>query len=166
MLNRRKFLGTISAFASKLPYFSSSTSAAGAEETGQWHPLAIGAGGFITGHSISNDGTTLVCRTDTYGCYIWNGTTLRWEQLRTAGRMTSGDVRPGNGASEAGGYEIQVAPSDPSRIYMVTGFFLGPNLNSYIYISRDRSSQHTSKQFQRWMADSSVVRSMSRSDNV
>jgi hypothetical protein len=54
--------------------------------------------------------------------------------------MPSQDVAPGNGYSEAGGYEIQVAPSDPNRIYMVTGFFVGPNLNSYIYISRDRGA--------------------------
>jgi hypothetical protein len=140
VLTRRKFVATTSAFASRLLSSPVPASAATDREGGQWFPLAIGAGGFITGHSISNDGTTLVCRTDTYGCYVWNTLTSRWEQLRTAGRMPSQDVAPGNGSTEAGGYEIQVAPSDPQRIYMVTGFFVGPTLNSYVYISRNRGT--------------------------
>jgi hypothetical protein len=145
MLTRRKFVTSVSAFASNLAYSpapasAADNSAADNGDTGQWFPLAIGAGGFITGHSISNDGTTLVCRTDTYGCYIWDRRSSRWEQLRTATRMPLQDVAPGNGFTEAGGYEIQVAPSDPNRIYMVTGFFAGPTLNSHVYVSRDRGS--------------------------
>lgn len=136
MLTRRKFVATISALGSGLL----GRHASAAKEDGRWAPLAIGAGGFITGHSISNDGTTLVCRTDTYGCYIWNAQTLRWEQLRTTARMPAQDVAPGNGFTEAGGYEIQVAPSDPNRIYMITGFFDGSRLHSYVYISRNRGT--------------------------
>src|SRR5882672_4323246 len=111
MLTRRRFVTSVSALASNWVYSSAPASAADNEKTGQWFPLAIGAGGFITGHSISNDGTTLVCRTDTYGCYIWDRRSSRWEQLRTATRMPPEDVAPGNGFTEAGGYEIQVAPS-------------------------------------------------------
>jgi hypothetical protein len=140
MLTKRKFLAMTSAFAGRLLYSPAPALAATEREVGQWSPLAIGAGGFITGHSISNDGTTLVCRTDTYGCYVWNALTSRWEQLRTATRMPLQDVAPGNGATEAGGYEIQVAPSDPNRIYMITGFYAGPALNSYVYVSRNRGT--------------------------
>jgi hypothetical protein len=144
VLTKRKFIRAISAFAANLPRPRASAAMVGAKAgAGQWHPLAIGAGGFITGHSISNDGT-MVCRTDTYGCYLWNKLSLRWEQLRTATRMPVQDVAPGNGFTEAGGYEIQVAPSDPARIYMVTGVFVGSKLNSFVYISRDRG-----KTFQR-----------------
>ena len=139
MLTRRWFLSLLSSAASRL-YSPGQALAAVDRIDGQWHPLAVGAGGFITGHSISNDGTTLVCRADTYGCYIWNKSALRWEQLRTAERMPPQDVAPGNGFTEAGGYEIQVAPSDPNRIYMVTGFFVGPTLNSHVYISRNRGA--------------------------
>jgi hypothetical protein len=140
MLTRRRFVTAISAFASGPLYSPAPASAAAEGKAGEWLPLAIGAGGFITGHSISNDGKTLVCRTDTYGCYVWHTLTARWEQLRTATRMPVQDVAPGNGASEAGGYEIQVAPSDSSRIYMVTGLFVGSTFNSYVYISRDRGA--------------------------
>jgi hypothetical protein len=79
-----------------------------------------------------------VCRTDIYGCYIWNTVTSRWEQLRTIKRMPSQDAAPGNSATEAGGWKIQVAPSDSNCIYMVTGFFIGSALNSYVYVSRRR----------------------------
>jgi hypothetical protein len=145
VLTKRKFIAAICAFAAKVhsPRASAST-IADISVAGQWLPLPIGAGGFITGHSISNDGTTLVCRTDTYGCYVWNAVSSKWEQLRTAARMPTQDVAPGNGSTEAGGYEIQVAPSDPTRIYMVTGYFVGPALNSFVYVSRDRG-----KTFQR-----------------
>jgi hypothetical protein len=67
MLTRRKLLALMSAFASRLFYSPAPASAAADGETGKWSPLAIGAGGYITGHGISNDGTTLVCRTDIYG---------------------------------------------------------------------------------------------------
>jgi hypothetical protein len=139
MLTKRKFLAMASALGGQLLY-PLERRAAAEEAGGQWHPLAVGAGGYITGHSISSDGTTLVCRTDTYGCYIWDRASSRWEQLRTASRMPGQDVAPGNGLTEAGGYEIQVAPSDPQRIYMVIGFFIGPALNSYVYVSRDRGN--------------------------
>jgi hypothetical protein len=140
LITKRKFLKLVSAITGTLYYSDAPAFVITNGEGGQWRPIAIGAGGYITGHSISNDGTTIVCRTDTYGCYVWNRRSLSWEQLRTSTRMPPQDVAPGNGFSEAGGYEIQVAPSDPNRIYMVTGFFRGPRLDSYVYISRDRGS--------------------------
>jgi photosystem II stability/assembly factor-like uncharacterized protein len=139
MLTKRSFLAMASTLAST-PLFPMSPASATVDGAGRWSPIAIGAGGYITGHSISNDGSTLVCRTDTYGCYVWDRTRARWDQLRTANRMPLQDVAPGNGLSEAGGYEVQVAPSDPNRIYMVTGFYVGSKLDSYVYISRNRGN--------------------------
>ena len=138
MLTKRKFLAFASTLVGRKLYAPTHASAAVEEHRGQWFSLPVGAGGFITGHSISSDGTTLVCRSDTYGCYIWNGNAATWEQLRTSTRMPSQDVALGQGSSEPGGYEIQVAPSDPRRVYMVSGFYEGPTLNSFVYVSRDR----------------------------
>jgi hypothetical protein len=92
-----------------------------------WQPLKLGAGGFLTGFSQANDGTMLV-RTDAYGAYIWNtaattpagnaGGTGAWQQLVTASRMpplfTAKAMDFG-----AGVYEIQLAPSNSSVLYMM-----------------------------------------------
>lgn len=79
-----------------------------------WKVLKIGAGGYITGISISADGTTKVIRTDTYGGYrLVGGTT--WAQLVTADSMPAGDLLPNSGI---GVYEVTVAPSDSTRVYM------------------------------------------------
>ncbi|CCE09392.1 exported hypothetical protein [Bradyrhizobium sp. STM 3843] len=118
MLTERRFLMLAAAIGG--PILSSCASSAPQQSRGQWSSLPLGAGGFITGRSISNDGKNLVCRADTYGCYTWNNDTSKWEQLRTSTRMPSADVAPANGLSEAGGYEIQVAPSDSNRIYMAS----------------------------------------------
>jgi hypothetical protein len=46
-------------------------------------PLALGAGGWITGLDVHSDGT-LICRTDTYGAYLGNVTAgTKWQQLLT-----------------------------------------------------------------------------------
>ena len=81
-----------------------------------WKPLRIGAGGFITGISIAEDGTKVI-RTDTYGGYIWD--TDHWRQLVTVDSMPSPGIPP-DGPSE-GVYSIAVAPSDSDVIYMVYG---------------------------------------------
>lgn len=148
MLTKRNFLKLVSVFAGKQLVRSSHAEAVVSHSAARWSPLPIGAGGYLTGHSISLDGSTIVCRTDTYGCYIWNRTAIKWDQLRTSTRMPSQDVAPGNGLSEAGGYEVQVAPSDPARIYMVTGSYVGSTLQSHVYISRDRGD--TFRRTQGW----------------
>jgi hypothetical protein len=74
-----------------------------------WQPVKIGAGGYLTGIDIAPDGT-MVARTDSYGAYIWNGTS--WEQLVTANSM------PSNVTSAGGVYEIRVAASNTNILYM------------------------------------------------
>ena len=92
-------------------------------QTFSWSDMTVGAGGNILGFDIVNDGsqTTMVCNTDAYGCYVFNNSTSKWEQLRSADRMPAGDVTAMNCGGTTGGYEIRVAPSNANIIYMVTG---------------------------------------------
>lgn len=78
-----------------------------------WQDLKLGAGGYITGISMSADGATKVIRTDTYGGYRLVGSL--WVQLVTSLTMPAGDLLPLSGI---GVYEVQVAPSDANRVYM------------------------------------------------
>ena len=64
----------------------------------------------MTGISIANDGT-MVVRTDTNGAYLWNGS--QWVQLITTSSMPAAFDFSGEGV-----YEIQVAPSNSSIMYM------------------------------------------------
>lgn len=106
---------------------------AGADWT--WKPLRVGAGGWLTGISIANDGTRVV-RADTYGAYIWDSGDARWEQLVTTSSMPSGDVTPDNAF---GAYEIVIAPSDSNRIYMAW--------DGRVYKSTDRGATFTQTAF-------------------
>ena len=90
---------------------------------GKWAPLKIGAGGFITGINIASDGTKVV-RTDTYGAYVWDVETARWRQVLTTQSMPVLDVVRDAGK---GVYEIAIAPSQTSRLYML--------FNGYVYRS-------------------------------
>lgn len=99
-------------------------------ETYAWRPVAIGAGGFISGISFDDKGITRVIRTDVHGAYIWRQKRNRWELLTTAATMPPAD-RVQNGVNE-GVYEIAVAPSDPTRIYMA--------LKGSVYHSTDRGA--------------------------
>jgi hypothetical protein len=87
-----------------------------AGEAYQWKHVAIGGGGMISGLSSDAAGKTFVARTDVYGAYIWNAAANHWSQLVTAASMPD-SIRTQNGAA-AGVYEIVVAPSRPTRIYM------------------------------------------------
>jgi len=80
-----------------------------------WRPLRVGAGGFLTGLDISPDSSVRVVRTDTYGAYTWDASHSIWVQLVTANSMPAADVRVDN---NAGVYEIRIAPSLPTRLYM------------------------------------------------
>lgn len=91
-----------------------------------FYPLKLGGGGFITGYDMHTDGT-FVCRTDVYGAYIWNASTLKWEQLVTDARMPDSDVHVD---FYAGVFEIAIAPSNSSVIYMA---YLG-----YVYKSTNK----------------------------
>jgi photosystem II stability/assembly factor-like uncharacterized protein len=98
-----------------------------------WKPLAIGAGGWLTGIDIAPD-DTMVVRTDTYGGYLWNGT--QWQQLVTAASMPAGDVAVGH---NQGVYEIQIAPSNTNILYME---YLG-----YVYRSSNKGATWTKTAF-------------------
>ena len=93
-----------------------------------WRPLRIGAGGWVTGIDVALDGTR-VARCDTFGAYIWNSASSEWMPLLTTTSMPSGEwgpTKPGAG----GIYEVAVAPSDSSRIYVIT--------NGYVFKSSNR----------------------------
>src|SRR3984885_5342893 len=76
-----------------------------------WQTLKVGAGGFATGLDIDPDGA-MVVRTDTNGAYLWNGT--QWVQLVTSSSMPAAFDFSGQGV-----YEIQMAPSNSSIMYMM-----------------------------------------------
>jgi hypothetical protein len=90
-----------------------------------WADLPIGAGGFVTGISISQDNHVVV-RTDTYGAYLWNpnvaapnGTMGTWQQLCSSTSMPSNFTIMGNAVgSGTGVWEIQIGWSD-NTLYMV-----------------------------------------------
>ena len=81
-----------------------------------WRPVAVGAGGFITGYSADATGRTRVARADVYGAYRWLDAEQRWAQLVNTAAMpanTHAQI-----AMSEGAYEIVVAPSDARRIYL------------------------------------------------
>lgn len=77
-----------------------------------WRPLAIGAGGFITGIDLHRDGVERVIRTDTYGAYIWANN--KWNQLVTATSMPADERLPTGG----GVTDVVIAPTNSQRLYM------------------------------------------------
>ena len=101
--------------------------------TNSWQRIDVGAGGWLTGIDIAQDGT-MVVRTDTYGAYIWNGSA--WQQLVTATSMPSRFVGPHNGQ---GVYEIQVAPSNSSILYMM--------YEGYVFKSTNKGTTWTQTSF-------------------
>jgi hypothetical protein len=107
-----------------------------------WQPLAIGAGGYLTGLDVAPDGTRVV-RTDTFGAYRWNAGTSRWVQLVTALTMPAGDNgHAANGDWQAEGvYEIAIAPSNASRFYMT--------YRGYVFRSDDAGAHWTRTAFVR-----------------
>ncbi len=88
--------------------------AAATRGTGSWQPLKIGGGGYVTGQSIASDGTKVI-RTDTYGGYVWTGSS--WAQLVTSNSMPPGDW--GINKNAAGLYEIVVCSGNSNVAYMM-----------------------------------------------
>lgn len=76
-------------------------------------PVRVGAGGFVTGLSFSDDGATRVVRTDGFGGYRWSGD--RWVLYVSSASMPPADVKPGMAGGVLG---VAVAPSDSSVAYM------------------------------------------------
>lgn len=103
-----------------------------------WWPLRVGGGGWLTGIDISADGTTRVVRTDTYGAYVWDSRRSHWRQLVNKLSMpAANDAVDVN----AGVYEIRVAPTLPTRLYMA--------YRGYVYRSDDGGSQWRQTTFPR-----------------
>jgi hypothetical protein len=99
-----------------------------------WKPLAIGAGGYVTAVDTHPDGT-IVIRTDTNSQYIWSGT--RWTQLVTTLSMPPAAILP----YIAGvGWEIRIAPSNSSVLYMVWS-------DGYIYKTTNKGLTWTRTNF-------------------
>src|SRR6266567_1286689 len=126
----------------------------GSAFTNAFLPLKIGAGGSISGIDIqcdqgigscNNSGTTTkVIRTDTHGAYIYDasapnpgnaGGTGTWKQLVTSNSfpVTAGTpYLPSNGSSV---YEIRIAPSNTSHLYMM--------INGLLYTSTNKGASWT-----------------------
>ena len=112
-------LGLLTPGASNAPFVST------AAPSSDWSILKIGAGGNLDGMSISSDNTYVV-RTDTYGAYLWNpsatapnGVTGAWQQLVTSSSMPAAFSDISHGAAGNGVYEIQIANSNSSIMYMM-----------------------------------------------
>jgi photosystem II stability/assembly factor-like uncharacterized protein len=113
----------------------------GAAAVTTWQTPKIGAGGQLTGISIAPDGTKVV-RTDTYGGYVWNasapspgnaGGLGTWQQLVTTTSMPVGDWSLN---AHQGIYEITVAPSSTSTIYMMWNGFMYKSTNTGVTWTR------------------------------
>lgn len=95
----------------------------GNQPSPQFAPLALGGGGWITGLDVHSDGT-LVGRTDTYGCYLGNVTAgTKWQSLLSIASMPANAVgfnaAGTNFNAGIGVYEIRIAPSNSSILYML-----------------------------------------------
>ena len=114
--------------------------AAAAAEAPGFRPLRLGGGGYVVDLDFSRDGRTRVARTDVHGAYIWDEPAKEWRQLITATSLPVGDplIRAGSGI---GVYAIRVAPSDSSRLYMVSPAHTG--VPSHVYRSDDRGAHWT-----------------------
>ena len=104
-----------------------------------WRPVKIGGGGFISGIDIAPDGKK-VCRTDTYGAYLFNVGTGLWEQLVTSLSMPVADAGVGTGV---GVYEIVIAPSNTARFYMTYNGYVFRSDNSGATWTRTAFTQDT-----------------------
>lgn len=76
-------------------------------------PVAVGAGGYVTGMSFSDDGATRVVRTDTFGGYRWESD--RWQLNVSSESLPASVVEPGRGDGVSA---VAVAPSDAAIAYM------------------------------------------------
>lgn len=125
------FLNQAKAQLGILPYSGASS----AVVTAGFSQMKIGAGGLITGLDIAADGTR-VCRTDTYGAYLWNASGANpgnagglgvWQQICTTNSIPSsliiaGTGKPLDSPTANGGkgvYEIAIDPNNTSIFWMV-----------------------------------------------
>lgn len=81
----------------------------------------LGAGGFVTGIDISNDGERFVCRTDVANAYIRSRQDRFWTPLFSAATMLARDSQPlparNKKADGAGVAAVRMAPSNKNVLY-------------------------------------------------
>jgi hypothetical protein len=108
----------------------------GGPQSQGFHPLRIGAGGFVTTIDISPDGSSRLIGTDTSGAFIWSALTGNWQQLVLNPYFPDASASSQLGAA----WHVLSAPSDPTRIYL--GYVPGVSSGSatgYIYRSDNRA---------------------------
>src|SRR5580698_6027198 len=110
-----------------------------APAAGNWQDLAVGGGGYVRNVAIHSDGT-LVGRTDTAGAFLYNG--ISWVQLVTNTSMPAAFVNADptgtnrlNGAAGNGVFELQMAPTNSSIMYMA--------FDGYVYQSTNKGTTWT-----------------------
>src|SRR5690349_11848102 len=81
---------------------------------------ALGGGGYACGINISPDGLTRTVRNDTSGLSVWDEKSQTWQQVMKSPNMDACGVRFGSSGNI---YEVAVAPSDSSRIYVIASNF-------------------------------------------
>ena len=74
---------------------------------------ALGGGGYSCELSMSDDGLTMITRSDTHQVNIFNRSTQMWEDIFNAKRFNGMKWAQGGGA-----HAIAVAPGDSNRIYV------------------------------------------------
>lgn len=109
---------------------------AGAQAASDWQQLKVGAGGFVRGLAIAPDGTT-VARTDTNGGYLWNGSS--WVQLVNSSSMPAALIAANPVGFGQGVYELQVAASNTSIMYML--------FDGYVFRSTNKGTSWTQTAF-------------------
>ena len=112
-----------------------------------WRVLPLGCGGLVTGHHITSDGS-IVCRSDVGNCYYWSGRhtatfsdpTQKWLPVFSYASMPVGfkTYMP-----TTGGYDIALADSDPTHMYVIAhdDEDAGGNVWSLYYSTNCFSSQ-------------------------
>lgn len=98
-----------------------------------WRLLRIGAGGFVTGLDIADDGTR-VAWCDTYGAYVWPKSASEWKLVLTTNSLPAGEWGHEIG-TQMGVYAMAISPTDSNRIYMA--------FNGFIFKSVDKGATFT-----------------------
>lgn len=112
---------------------------AGATQSG-WQSLQTGAGGFVVGMSIANDGTVVV-RTDTYGGYIKPVGASIWTLVLTNIALPSNAWSIANQVANGAFYELVIAPSTSQVVYGIYNGFLYKSTNQCASFLQTNMSQ-------------------------
>ncbi len=106
-----------------------------------WTRLQIGAGGWVSGIDVAADGTKVI-RCDTYNAYLWSNATARWEPMLTALSMPAGEFSHET-VGEPGVYEVAIAPSNSSIMYVVFNGFVFKTTNRGVSFTKTAMTKFT-----------------------